>query len=86
MLRAGRSRVRFLMILDFSVYLILSVALSVGLIQPMTEMSTIRPVRKADNLTAIYEPIVYKMSEAWRFTILWASAACYSFKIFLRLL
>jgi hypothetical protein len=41
--------------------------------QPLTEMSTRnlpggggvkgRPARKADNLTAIREPIIYKMSE-----------------------
>jgi hypothetical protein len=36
--------------------------------QPLTEMSTMnlswgkgRPARKADNLSAIYEPIIYKM-------------------------
>jgi hypothetical protein len=32
----------------------------------------------ADNLTAICEPIVYKMWEPRRLTTLWASAVCYS--------
>jgi hypothetical protein len=36
-----------------------------------------RPARKADNLIAICEPIVYKMWEPRRLTILWASTACY---------
>jgi hypothetical protein len=43
--------------------------MALGSTQPLTEMSTRnlpgggkgRPVRKADNLTAICEPIVYKM-------------------------
>jgi hypothetical protein len=35
------------------------------------------PVRKADNLTAICEPIVYKMLEPRRLTNLWDSTACY---------
>jgi hypothetical protein len=34
-------------------------------------------VRKADNLTAICEPTVYKMWEPRRSTNLWASTACY---------
>jgi hypothetical protein len=49
----------------------------------LTEMSTRnlpggkgRPARKAD-LTAICEPIVYKMWEPRRLTTLWASTACY---------
>jgi hypothetical protein len=36
-----------------------------------------RPAREANNLTAIYEPIVYKMWEPQHFTTLWASSACY---------
>jgi hypothetical protein len=36
-----------------------------------------RPARKADILTAICEPIVYKMCEPRRLTTLWASTACY---------
>jgi hypothetical protein len=54
-----------------------------GSTQPVTEMSTRnlpvgkrRPVRKAD-LTAICEPIVYKMLEPRRLTTLWTSTACY---------
>jgi hypothetical protein len=41
---------------------------ALGSTQPLTEMSTInlpggkgRPARKAENLTAVCEPIVYKM-------------------------
>jgi hypothetical protein len=55
-----------------------------GSTQPLTEMSIRnipggkgRPVRKADNLTGICEPIMYKMSEPRRLTTLWASTACY---------
>jgi hypothetical protein len=36
-----------------------------------------RPARKADNVTAICEPIVQKMWEPGRLTTLWASTACY---------
>jgi hypothetical protein len=36
-----------------------------------------RPTRKADNLTAICEPIVYEMCELRRLTTLWAFMACY---------
>jgi hypothetical protein len=53
-------------------------------IQPLTEMSIRnlpgrkgRPALKADNLTAICEPIVKKMSEPRSLTTLWASMACY---------
>jgi hypothetical protein len=35
------------------------------------------PARKADNLTAICEPIVHKMWETRRLTTLWASTASY---------
>jgi hypothetical protein len=34
-------------------------------------------VRKADNFTAICEPIIWKILEPWRLTILWDSTACY---------
>jgi hypothetical protein len=50
---------------------------------PLTEMSTRnilggegRPARRADNLAAIYEPIVEKMWERQHLTALWAFAAC----------
>jgi hypothetical protein len=51
---------------------------------PVTEMST-RDLpgdkgwlaRKADNLIAIFERIVWKMWEPQRLTPLWASTACY---------
>jgi hypothetical protein len=63
MLQAGRSRVRFLIrSLDFLIDLILP---ALGSTQPLTQMSTRnlpggkgRPTRGADNLTAIFEPIV----------------------------
>jgi hypothetical protein len=53
----------------FSIYLILPASLVLGFTQPLTEMSTrnikimflgseVLPVREADNLAAIYEPIV----------------------------
>jgi hypothetical protein len=53
--------------------------------QPLTEMSARNlpggkgwPARKADSLTAICEPIVYKkMWEPRRLTTVWASTACY---------
>jgi hypothetical protein len=58
--------------------------MALGSTQPQTEMSTRnlpagkgRPARKADNLTAICEPIVYKMWEPRILTTLWVSTACY---------
>jgi hypothetical protein len=36
-----------------------------------------RPARKADNITAISEPISHKMWEPRRLTTLWASTVCY---------
>jgi hypothetical protein len=57
--------------------------MAVGSTQPITEMSARnlpgckgRPAHNAD-LTAICEPIVYKMWEPRRLTILWASTAYY---------
>jgi hypothetical protein len=59
--------------------------MALGSTQPLTEMSTRnlpegkeRPARKADNLTAIYEPIVWKMWEPRRLATLWVSTACCS--------
>jgi hypothetical protein len=58
--------------------------MALGSTQPLTEMNTRnlpggkgRPARVANNLTAICEPIVYKMWEPRRLTTLWASTACY---------
>jgi hypothetical protein len=58
--------------------------MALGSTQPLTEMSTRnlpegkrRPARGTDNLTAICEPIVYKMWEPRRLTTLWAFTACY---------
>jgi hypothetical protein len=58
--------------------------MALGSTQSLTEMSTRnlpggkgRPAFKADNLTAIREPIVQKMWEPRRLTTLWASLACY---------
>jgi hypothetical protein len=58
-----------------------------GPTQPLTEMSTRilpgggggkgRPARGADNLTAICEPIVWKMWEPRRLITLWAYTASY---------
>jgi hypothetical protein len=55
-----------------------------GSSQPVTEMSTRnlpggkgRPVRKADNFTAICEPTVYKMWEPRRLTNIRAFTARY---------
>jgi hypothetical protein len=51
---------------------------------PLTEKSTrnlavgkVRPTRKADNLTAICEPIVWNMWEPRRLTTLWVFTASY---------
>jgi hypothetical protein len=56
--------------------------MSLGSTQPLTEISTTniprgkaRPAREADNFTAIREPIVWKMWEPRRLTILWVSMA-----------
>jgi hypothetical protein len=58
--------------------------MALGSTQPLTEMNTRnlpgsegRPGRKADNFTAICEPIVKEMWEPRRLTTLWASTACY---------
>jgi hypothetical protein len=58
--------------------------MALGSTQPLTEMSTRnrpgrkgQPARKADNHTAICEPIVYKMWEPRRLTDVWASTASY---------
>jgi hypothetical protein len=85
MLQAGRSRVPFPMSLDFfNGPNTSSRTTALGSTQPLTEMSTRnlpgckgRPARRADNLTSICEPIVYKMWKPQRRTTLWASMACY---------
>jgi hypothetical protein len=58
--------------------------MALGSTQLLTEMSTRNLLggkgllaRKANNLTAIYEPIVQKMWEQRRFITVWASNACY---------
>jgi hypothetical protein len=58
--------------------------MTLGSTQLLTEMSTRnhtsdkgRLARKADNLTAICEPTVYKMCEPQRLRTLQASTACY---------
>jgi hypothetical protein len=58
--------------------------MALGSTHSPTEMSTRslpgdkeRLARKADNLTSICEPTVYKMWEPRRLTTLWASTACY---------
>jgi hypothetical protein len=54
-----------------------------GLIKPLTEMSTrilcegkARPDRKADKLTVIFEPILQEMRDPRRVTSVWASVEC----------
>jgi hypothetical protein len=58
--------------------------MALGSTQPLTEMSPTnlpggkeRPVLKADNFIAIYEPIVCKMWEPQRLSTLWVFTACY---------
>jgi hypothetical protein len=56
--------------------------MALGLIQPLTEMSTRNlpagkewPALKADDFTAICEPTVYKLWDPRSLTTLWASTA-----------
>jgi hypothetical protein len=58
--------------------------MALGSTQPLAEMSTRnipgvkgRPACKADNLTAICEPIIQKIWEIQRLTTIWASMARY---------
>jgi hypothetical protein len=62
--------------------------MALGSTQPLTEISTRnlpgvkgrpagRLARKADSLTTLYEPIVWKTWEPRRLTTLWASTASY---------
>jgi hypothetical protein len=58
--------------------------MALGSTQSLTETNTRnlpgiegRPARKADNLTAICEPIAYKVLTPWPVTHLRASKACY---------
>jgi hypothetical protein len=85
MLQAGRSRVQVPMrSLDLSNWPNpFRRAMALISTQPLIEMNTRnilggkgRPARKADILTAIYEPIVWIMWEPQHLTILWASTAC----------
>jgi hypothetical protein len=69
MLQAGRSRVRFPVSLEFfNLPNPSSSTMALGSPQPLTEISTRnlpggkeRSARKADNLTVVCEPIVYKV-------------------------
>jgi hypothetical protein len=67
---------------------------ALGSTQPLIKLSTRNlpggkgwPMRKADNLTAICDPIVYKIWERRHLITLWASMACYrdSFTIYILL-
>jgi hypothetical protein len=60
MLQAGRSQgsIPVEVILFFNLPTPSSRTVALGSTQLLTEMSSRRPVRKADNLTAICEPIV----------------------------
>jgi hypothetical protein len=56
--------------------------MALGFIQSLTEMSSgqwakAKPARKSDNLTAIYEIIVYKMRDPRRLTTLYTFTTCY---------
>jgi hypothetical protein len=58
--------------------------MALGATQPLTEMSSRylpgdkgQSARKADNLTAIFEPTVYKMWDPRLLATLWVSSACY---------
>jgi hypothetical protein len=84
--QAGRSRVRFprrsLFFFLFNLSNSSSHTLTLRSTQPLTEMSIRnlpgsngRPARKVDNLTAICEPIVYKMREPRRLKSLWTLMA-----------
>jgi hypothetical protein len=85
MLQAGRSRNRIPDEVDFfNLPNPSSRTMALGSNQPLTEMSTRnipggegRPARKADNFTAIFEPIVHKMWEHQHLTALWVSTARY---------
>jgi hypothetical protein len=64
--------------------------MALGSTQPLTDVSTKnlpggkgRAARKANNLTAICEPIVTKVWEPRRLTPLWASTDCYGDSLFL---
>jgi hypothetical protein len=81
MLQAGRSRVRVPMRWSISSF---QPHLALGSTRPLTEMSTRnlpgskgRPARKADNLPAICEPIIYILWGTQRLSTLWASMAWY---------
>jgi hypothetical protein len=65
-------------------YLPFGLTMALEMARPLTEMCTTnlpgskgRPARKADKLTAICEPIIYKMWEPRRPTNLWVSTPCY---------
>jgi hypothetical protein len=73
--------------LEFSIDLTSSDSLSLGLTQPLTEMSTRnfsgvkggQPESKADNFTANFELLGWIMWEPRCLTTLLASRACYNF-------
>jgi hypothetical protein len=85
MLKAIRSRVRFSMSLDFSSDLILPATLGPGVdsasnrneYQECSLGSKKHPAHKDDNLTAICEPVFYKMWKPRRLTTVLASTICY---------
>jgi hypothetical protein len=61
-----------------------------GSTQPLTETSTRnlpggkgRPARKADNLTVLCEPIVWKVWESLNLRTLWAFKVCYRIQLYL---
>jgi hypothetical protein len=82
-LQAGRSRDQIPMRwIFFNLPNPSSHTMALGSTQRLTEMSSRNILGiflrvKADNCTAIYEPIVWKMWEPQHLTTLWASTACY---------
>jgi hypothetical protein len=85
MLQARRSLVRIPMpLVFFSWPNPSSHTMALESTQPLTDVSTRnlpggkgQPAHKADSLTAICEPTVWKMWEPWHFTTLWTSMASY---------
>jgi hypothetical protein len=86
MLQAGRERIWFpVTTLNFFNWSNLSSStMALELTQRLTEMSSRNlpgdkgwPALKADNLTAICEPSVYKVWEPRRLTNVWAATICY---------
>jgi hypothetical protein len=78
MLQAGRSWIRVpTRSLHFYIYNINIYINKYKWVPGMFLRIKVRSARKADNLTVICEPIVYKLRERWSLTTLWVFTACY---------